>query len=134
MNGIIAPTLETRRNGAQRAMIVLAFAMMLIAALGVVSFAGGPGIASTIEGGVKNGMEELYDIMTAVVIPVGAVVLAWCGFQALFGGQRGMETAKKTALTVVVVLAVVWLAPMIINQVSGWFSNGGAGNKGSVFG
>ena len=61
--------------------------------------------------------------MKAVILPIAALALAWCGFKALFGGQKGMEEAKKYALIIIVVVAIVYLAPIIIEQVGGWFAN-----------
>lgn len=81
-----------------------------------------------IQKGVIGGMEELYGIMTAVVIPIAAVFFAWNAFKAFFGGERGMEQAKKNMLIIVAVLALVYLGPVIIQQVAGWFNTTGTGN------
>lgn len=78
--------------------------------------------AGDIEGGIKAGTQQLYNIMTAVVLPIAAVFFAWNAFKALFGGERGMEQAKKNMLTIVIVLALVYLAPVVVTQVGGWFS------------
>ena len=79
--------------------------------------------AESIQAGVASGADSLYKVMKAVILPIAALALAWCGFKAIFGGQKGMEEAKKYALIIVVVIAVVYLAPLIVSQVGGWFSN-----------
>ena len=61
--------------------------------------------------------------MTAIVLPIGAVAFAWNAFKMLFGGQKGMEEAKRNMLIIVVVVALVWLAPIVIEQVNGWFKD-----------
>ena len=100
--------------------------ILLIAAILTMSLAfaaGGTTTTGNIENGIKTGSKQLYNIMTAVILPVGAVFFAWNAFRALFGGERGMEQAKKNMLTVVVVLALVYLAPLIVTQIGGWFSS-----------
>ena len=77
---------------------------------------------NAIQNGIKSGAQQLYSVMTAVILPIGAICFAWNAFKALFGGERGMEQAKKNMLTIVIVLALVYLAPVIITQIGGWFS------------
>lgn len=76
-----------------------------------------------IEDGVKTGLSQLYSIMTKLVVPVAVVVLAWCAFKVFAGGQKGMEEAKKTALITIIVIAIVYLAPLIVQQVASWFES-----------
>lgn len=110
--------------------------MGLIVLLSLISIAFAAPAASTsvgtaIQDGVKDGTASLYSIMTAIVLPIAAVSLAWNGFKVIFGGERGMETAKKNMLTLVLVLALVYLAPLLIEQVGGWFK--GASDSSDVF-
>ena len=79
--------------------------------------------ADSIQSGISSGANSAYGVMKAVILPIAALALAWCGFKALFGGQKGMEEAKKYALIIIVVVAIVYLAPIIIEQVGGWFAN-----------
>lgn len=102
-------------------MVALAFCMMLSCAFAAPT----TGTADAIQNGVNDGAKQLYGVMTAILLPVAAVVFAWAAFKVLFGGEKGMEQAKKTILTIVIVLALVYLAPLIINQVGGWFSSSG---------
>jgi len=77
--------------------------------------------STAIQEGVKGGTKQMYELLTAIVIPVAVVCFAWNAFKALFGGERGMETAKKNIFTIVMVLALVFLAPIAIEQVASWF-------------
>lgn len=94
----------------------LAFAMVLM-----VGDAAGTA-SSSITAGVKSGTQQLFDIIKAVVAPIAAVCFAWNALKALFGGERGMEQAKHNVLIIILVLAMVFLAPVVINEVAGWFS------------
>lgn len=75
-------------------------------------------ITTSITGGVGN----LYGIIKSIVLPIAALVFAFNAFKALFGGEKGMESAKRNMLIIVVIIALVLLAPMIIQTVSGWFT------------
>lgn len=111
----------------------VAFGVIMIVALALAMFPLADGTTDAIQDGIKNGTGQLWNIMTAIVLPIGAVGFAWNAFKMLFGGQKGMEEAKRNMLIIVVVVALVWLAPTIIQQVNGWFSetksNGVFGSK-----
>ena len=83
--------------------------------------------ASAIQNGVKAGSAQLYGILKVIVVPLGVVVFAWNGLKALFGGERGMEQAKKNMLVIVIVMVLVFFAPLVVQQISGWFSSAGDG-------
>ncbi|SDD59231.1 hypothetical protein [Peptococcus niger] len=120
----------------QKAMIFLQCALIGALVLGIglllpdcALAAGDPGTA--IQTGVKKGSGAIWKIMTAVVVPIAAVLFAWNVFRAIFGGERGMESAKRNIFTIIVVIALVLLAPVIVKQIGGWF---GKGEDGGVFG
>ncbi len=77
---------------------------------------------SEIEKGIRTGTEKLWGIMKAVVLPLGAVAIAVCFLWILFDGERGMEKGKKYMIRVIIVVAIVYLAPLILTEVGGWFS------------
>lgn len=108
-------------------MSVIVVAMMIFS-LAINAFAAGDDTAATIESGIKTGMEQIYKIITSVVIPVAVVVVAFCAFKIFTGGEKGMEQAKKTLLITVVAIAIVYLAPFLVTQVSGWFKQNSTGN------
>lgn len=107
----------------------VAFGVIMIVALVLAMFpaATTPSTGDAIQNGIKDGTNSLWNIMTAIVLPIGAVAFAWNAFKMFFGGQRGMEEAKRNMLIIVVVVALVWLAPTVIQQVNNWFSGTGDG-------
>ena len=107
-----------------RIFLVLCVAVMATAAILMVASAAGT--STTITTGVKSGAKQLFNLMEAVVVPVAAVCFAWNAFKVLFGGERGMEQAKKNILIIVLVLGLVFLAPPVVNEVGGWFNSGGS--------
>lgn len=113
-----------RSAGMRRVICVVGFTAMLMMLISV-SFAAGS--ADAIQNGIKDGASQIYNILTAIIIPLGAVFIAWNGAKIIFGGERAMEAAKKNMLNVVIAVAIVYLAPLIILQVGGWFSSIGNG-------
>lgn len=89
---------------------------------------------AAIEGGVQNATFRLYNVMTAIVVPCAVVLFAWAALKVFVGGERGMEQAGKKFLTILGVLALVWLAPLIITQVSGWFNSSNASGMSQISG
>lgn len=87
--------------------------------------------SDAIVNGVKTGTKAIYTIITAIVAPLAAIVLSATALKALIGDARDIEAMKKKVFLIVIVVAVIWLAPLIIEQVGGWFSSS---NTGSVFG
>ena len=56
----------------------------------------------SIEGQIASGMGSVYGVLKTIAIPIAAVALGFA-----------------------IGIAIVFLAPTIINQISGWFSNSG---------
>lgn len=77
-------------------------------------------IISSINGGLGN----IYKTMTAIVLPIAAVILVIAGIRMLINSDstRGAEMMKHTVITLVVALAVIYMAPLLIKTISGWFS------------
>lgn len=88
--------------------------------------------SGAIEKGIKTGTLQLYNLITAVTVPVAALVFVWSAFKVFTGGEKGMEQAKKTMLITVVVIALVYIGPLVVEQVAGWFKGTGNGAT-SVF-
>lgn len=87
--------------------------------------ASGSGTAATIEQGVKTGMGKVYGIITAIAVPIAAVCLGFGAFQFFFGGERGVEKAKKICLYTLGGVALVYLAPVVVSEIASWFSSTG---------
>lgn len=77
-----------------------------------------------IEQGIKTGARQIYEIMVAVVVPIISVVLVWQAYKLVFpGGESDQSRIKKTIITLLFILALVFLGPLIVEQVAGWFSS-----------
>ena len=72
--------------------------------------------------GIDGGAEQLWNIFTSIVVPIGIIALAYCGIRLVIGGTRESEQAKNTMIRILVALAVVLLAPLLIRTASSWFS------------
>jgi 4-amino-4-deoxy-L-arabinose transferase-like glycosyltransferase len=90
--------------------------------------------ASSVVSGISTGLGSLYKVMTAVAIPIAAIVAAFCAFYILAGGDKGMEKAKKIGLYTAIALAIVYLAPLLVTMVQGWFETAGDSATEAVFG
>jgi uncharacterized membrane protein YjjP (DUF1212 family) len=105
------------------------FAAAAIALMLCLTVVYGADTSTAIESGIKGGMSSIYNLIKSIVTPIACVCLAWNVFKALFGGQRGMEEAKKNILTIIIVIALVMLAPVVIEAVAAWFPS----QAGSIF-
>lgn len=102
--------------------IVLVFAMTMLPAL-----AASPNAGDAIQGAVKSGLSEVYKVMTAIVVPIAVIAIGFAAFKIFTGGEKGMEQAKKIILVTIAGLVIVYLAPIVIKQLSGWFDGYGTG-------
>lgn len=125
-NMFIEAETEWRTNRIMRIICIFCTVAMMVALCLCTAFADPETTTSSISSGITGGAEQLFNIMEAVVVPIAAVCFAWNAFKVFFGGERGMEQAKRNILIIVIVLALVFLAPLIIKEVSKWF-NGGKG-------
>ena len=80
---------------------------------------------NNIEEGVLQGTQRIYRIITSIALPITVVVFAWNLLAAIFGGEKGIDSAKKRLLYCIIILAGIWLAPVIVSQVQSWFSTAG---------
>lgn len=111
-----------RRAGLKKAARLVCIMVLCLGLFVCSAFAAEAGTAAgAIETGIKNGTMQIYKIIQAIIIPIAAVIFAVNGIKML-GGEREMESAKKTMIICVVAIAVVLLAPVIVNQVGSWFS------------
>lgn len=115
---------ETQKKRIFRIIAVL-FTVLMVALM-LLSTAYADGTTTSIKQGIQQGAKSLFDIIESVTVPIAAVCFAWNGFKVFFGGERGMEQAKKNMLIIIIVLALVLLGPLIVKEASKWF-NGGKG-------
>lgn len=105
----------TRTSG----MAIIFAAMLTVSALAE----GGDGAAKTIGDAVANGMHKAYGLMTSIVMPIAALVFAVLALKMLLGSQKSVEEGQKGLIKVLIVIALVFTAPIIISEVAGWFSS-----------
>jgi len=121
----IAPTLNDRTSFRRPVRIAVVLCLVCALAFGMMVTAYA---TPAIQAGITNGMKEAFDLLKAIVTPIAAVVFAIYGLGMLFGGQRGMESGKKGMLICALAIAAVWLAPLAVEAVKGWFD--GVGESG----
>lgn len=114
---------------------IVCIVAMLMAMVMVSAFAeDGDATGNAIQAGVLTGTAKVYGIITAVVRAIATLAFVAAALNGIFGGDKGMEKAKKAMLTTLVVMALVWLGPLIVDQFSSWFSNAGTGTVFSTTG
>ena len=82
---------------------------------------------------VTNGLAEVYKTLTAIVVPIAAILLLICGIKYM-RDEREAQSAKTWAIRIVIGLAVCYLAPFLAVTVAGWFNKGGTTINGVTFG
>lgn len=133
MTNVAVPTVASKKWVRVAVCIFVVMAMMALTTITCFATeAGTGGTQDAIVSGVKTGTKAIYNIITAIVAPIAAIVLSAVALKALVGDARDIEGMKKKIFLIVIVVAVIWLAPLIIEQVGGWFS--GSSSNSSVFG
>ncbi len=122
----------------RRISLILALAFLLSVALSMsVVFATGAEEGSSgtstdsVTTGIFSGLQNVYSIINTIALPIAGLMLAFCAFKIWMGGERGMETAKRVGVYTLIALALVYLAPVIVKAVGGWF--GGKAGAQSQF-
>lgn len=114
---------ETQLNTVQMSRKVFAITMLVLivaVAMSTVVF------ADSISDKVNGGLKEVYSTITAITVPAGAVSLAVSGLFWIFGDAKSAQSGKSWFIRIVIGIAVVYLAPFLIDQISKWFSDGSA--------
>lgn len=117
-----------------RVIALIFLAALMVTLMVVPAFAtGSVGAEQQIVNGVSSGMYKLYSLFQALLAPIAVVLVVWNVFKALFFGEKGMEGAKKGIIIILAIVAVVYLAPLIVSTVSGWFSGASGSTTNQVF-
>lgn len=99
--------------------------MATVTAMLCTAMTAAPALAtSEITTGVTQGLGKIWEIFTGIALPVAAIALAVCGVSVIIGNERSTETAKKTAIRIVVGIVIIMLAPTIVNAMGSWFGKG----------
>ena len=124
--GLMIPQIGSLTQKQKRVIVLLCFAAVVLFLLMMPAFA--HSTTTTIETEIKKGTQSIYDLFKAILAPIAVVMVVWNVYKALFLGDKGMESAKKGVLIILCIVAVVYLAPVIVTTVRDWFS--GIGNQG----
>lgn len=124
------PATSTQRR---KRMTALMFVSVLLVAMTVVPAYAAGGTEQQIVQGVSDGMYKLYALFQALLAPIAVVLVVWNVFKALFFGERGLEGAKKSIIIILGIVAVVYLAPLIVTTVGGWFKDASGTTTNDVF-
>lgn len=116
------------RINRSRALRLTMVALLIVASSFSFVFAG-PG--DEIETAVKAGLKEIYTVITAIVVPVAVICAALAGYKFFVGGEKGAAQAKQILIYLAIGVAVVYLAPVVINGVRGIVE--GYGTNTNVF-
>lgn len=126
---LMLPQIGSLTQKQKRVIVLLCFAAVVLFLMMVPAFA--DSTTTTIETQIKGGTAEIYKLFKAILAPIAVVMVVWNVYKALFLGDRGMESAKKGVLIILCIVAIVYLAPVIVTTVQNWFAN--VGDQG-VFG
>ena len=124
--GLMIPQIGSLTQKQKRVIVLLCFAAVVLFLLMMPAFA--QSTTNTIETEIKRGTQSIYDLFKAILAPIAVVMVVWNVYKALFLGDKGMESAKKGVLIILCIVAVVYLAPVIVTTVRDWFS--GIGDQG----
>ena len=120
------PETLKRRSKYARVGFIIMSCMSILMMMSAVCFAAD---TATIEGKIGAGMKEVYTVICGIVVPIAVIALGFAGFQFFFGGEKGVEKAKKTLVYTVIGVGLILLAPLIVSQVSKWFTGGNNNNN-----
>lgn len=79
-----------------------------------------------VAGKISDGLENFWGTLKMISIPVAIIGAVLMGYKLFFNGQKGMENAKADALKIILFIAIVLLAPRIIETIVGWFGTDGS--------
>lgn len=79
------------------------------------------GDSTGISEGIYSGLEQVYNILTAVILPIGVIALAVCAIKMIWGNERSAEAGKSALIRIVIALALIFLAPLLVKTVASWF-------------
>lgn len=122
-NGLASKRVSIRKIIALMAVMIMAAALCVSPAFAAPTPGVTPNPGEAIQQGVNMGLKQIYLIITAVCVPIAVVVVAFAAIKIFTGGEKGMQQAKTIFISVGVALGVIYLAPIVIQQVAGWFSS-----------
>ena len=118
-NSIVS--IEEKKMKSVRVMSCLLLAVYFAMMFSCVAF-GDDGI-SDIGSQVNTGLQSVYGVVKAIALPVGIVAIAICGVKILWGNSKSAEEAKSALIRIVIAMAIIFLAPILVKEVAGWFAD-----------
>ena len=76
-----------------------------------------------IESRIASGLGAIYKIITAIAVLCAVIAALFSVYNFFFGGEKGVEKARKILIYAGIGLAIVYLAPVAVKQISIWFSD-----------
>lgn len=90
--------------------------------------------AGDITSGINNGLQNVFNIIKAIALPVGVIALGVCGVKILWGNQKSAEEGKSAMIRIVIAMAIIFLGPLLISEIVTWFRSSGEGKEAEIFG
>lgn len=81
-----------------------------------------PMLADDIASEINQGLKRVYMILLSIVGPIAVIAVAICAIRMIWGNQQSAEQAKKDLIKIVIALALIFLAPWLVDTVSNWFT------------
>lgn len=88
---------------------------------GAPAFAAPNDVGQEIANNIRDAAGGIYGAMKSIGVVVAVLGVAMAAFQLFFGGDKGMEKAKKTLLYTAIGCGILFLAVPIINFFSSLF-------------
>lgn len=110
----------------KRMMRIISLVLMMVMLFTSAAFASGSNTTEEFEEGVKEGLGGLYGLMRSGAVWIAIIAVGFAGLALIMSGQNGYDKAKQTIGKVIIGIALVFLAGVIVTQISGWFDGVGA--------
>lgn len=105
----------------KKIILFFTFSLLFTALFTTTAFAGISNDLNQVAGATGEQARFVWDILKAIVGPVGGAIFSINGLKLLLGGEKAMEEAKKRAIIIIVVFICVFGAGVIIKEIGGWF-------------
>lgn len=105
------------------AMFALCLGLLMSITIGCTAFA-----AADLGKSISEGLGKVWTLMKTVGIAVAAIGCCVAAFQFFFGGERGVDKAKKSLLYTAVGVGVLFIAPLIVVTIKDWVEASGTGS------
>lgn len=116
--------LEKNKDKVDRSLLTTAVTLLGLTPTAAFATSGG-NVSDEISQGILKGAYNVYTILRNIVLGLCACAIIWAAVKAAIGDQKDMDMLKRTAITVVIVVLIAYMAPVIMEQIGQWFDNYG---------